>query len=200
MLTWRIWWAPNNANGRRGLNSAFKGLNRLCWLGHVQGMEENRIPKRVLYMYLEATRLRGRPRNRWQDLVREDGRIVGGEGWQGKVHNREEWKKLLRTVRNRCILHMLMEWMNEKCFTLKMKALRRFETSVAVNFKQRVVLFAPPLFFFLTFYSSLSYLFLLSYVILSSSCLFIFSFFLLLPLILHSFIVSFACVLICQRF
>jgi hypothetical protein len=37
---------------------------------------------------LGTTRLRGRPRNRWQDEVREDGRIVGGEGWQEKVHNR----------------------------------------------------------------------------------------------------------------
>jgi len=46
-------------------------------------------------MNLEATSLRGRPRNRWQDEVREDGRIVGGEGWQEKVHNREEWKKVL---------------------------------------------------------------------------------------------------------
>jgi len=27
--------------------------------------------------------------------VREGGRIVGGEGWQEKVHNREKWKKLL---------------------------------------------------------------------------------------------------------
>ena len=54
-------------------------LNRLCWFGHVQRMEENRIPKRVLYMNLGITRLRGRPRNRWQDEVREDGRIVGGE-------------------------------------------------------------------------------------------------------------------------
>jgi len=53
--------------------------------------------------------LRGRPRNRWQNEVREDGRIVGGEGCQEKVYNREEWKKLLRTARNRCILHMLME-------------------------------------------------------------------------------------------
>jgi len=53
-------------------------------------MEENRIPKRVLYMKLGTTRLRGRLRNRWQDGVREDGRIVGGEGWQEKVHNREE--------------------------------------------------------------------------------------------------------------
>jgi hypothetical protein len=52
-------------------------------------------------MNLGTTRLRGRPRNRWQDEVREDGRTVGGEGWQEKVHDREEWKKLLRTARNR---------------------------------------------------------------------------------------------------
>jgi len=71
-------------------------------------MEENRIPKGVLYVKL-GTRLRGRSRNRWQDDVREDGRIDGGEGWQEKVHNREEWKKLLRTARNRRILHMPME-------------------------------------------------------------------------------------------
>jgi hypothetical protein len=66
----------------------------------VQRMEENRIPKRVLYMNLE-TRQRGRPRNRWQDEVREDGRVgreksgrkkymVGRNGrscieWQGMV-------------------------------------------------------------------------------------------------------------------
>ena len=59
--------------------------------------------KRVLYMHLGTTRLSGRPRNRWQDEVREDGRIVGGEGWQEKVHNREERKKLLRSARNRRI-------------------------------------------------------------------------------------------------
>jgi hypothetical protein len=72
-------------------------------------MEENRIPKRVLYMNLGTTRLRGRPRNKWQDEVREDGQIIGGEGWQEKVHNREEWKKLLRTARNCRILHMPKE-------------------------------------------------------------------------------------------
>jgi hypothetical protein len=68
-------------------------------------MEENRIPKRVLYMNLGTTRLRGRPRNRWQDEVREDGRTVGGERWQEKVYNREEWKKLLRMARNCGIPH-----------------------------------------------------------------------------------------------
>jgi len=72
-------------------------------------MEENRIPKKVLYMNLGTTRLRGRPRSRWQDEVREDRRIVGGEGWQENVHKREEWKKLLRMERNLCILHMPKE-------------------------------------------------------------------------------------------
>jgi hypothetical protein len=72
-------------------------------------MEENRIPQKVLYMNLGTKRLRGRPRNRWQDEVREDRRIVGGEGWQEKVHNREKWKKLLRKARNRQILHLPME-------------------------------------------------------------------------------------------
>jgi hypothetical protein len=41
--------------------------------------------------------------------VRQDGRIVGGEEWQEKVYNREEWKKLLRMAGNCCILHMPME-------------------------------------------------------------------------------------------
>jgi len=40
--------------------------------------------------------------------VREEGRIVGGEGRQEKVHNSGDWKKLLRTARNCCILYMAM--------------------------------------------------------------------------------------------
>jgi hypothetical protein len=31
------------------------------------------------------TRLEGTPRNRWQDQVREDGRIMGAEVWQEKI-------------------------------------------------------------------------------------------------------------------
>jgi hypothetical protein len=53
-------------------------------------MEENRIPKKVLYMNLERTRPRGRPRNRRQDEVREDGRLVAERVWKVGVCNREE--------------------------------------------------------------------------------------------------------------
>jgi hypothetical protein len=79
-------------------------LNRLRWFGHVQRLKENRIHKKVSYMNLETTRLRDRPRNRWQDEMREDGSLVGGKGWKER-----EWKKFLRMERNHYILHMPME-------------------------------------------------------------------------------------------
>jgi hypothetical protein len=72
-------------------------------------MEENRIPKKVLNMNLETTRPRDRPRNKWHNEVKESGRMDGGEWWHEKVYNRKEWKKLLRTARDRRVLHMLME-------------------------------------------------------------------------------------------
>jgi hypothetical protein len=84
-------------------------LNRLCWFGHVQRVGENSITKRVLYRNLGTTGVRGRPRSKWQEEVRENGRIVGGEEKKEKVRNREEWKKLLRTARDRYVLHMPME-------------------------------------------------------------------------------------------
>jgi hypothetical protein len=46
--------------------------------GHV--LKKNGIPKNVLCMNLETTRLTGRPRKRWPDEVWEDGRLVGGKG------------------------------------------------------------------------------------------------------------------------
>jgi len=57
--------------------------------------------KKLLYMNLETTRLRGTPRNRQQDEMRNDGRLTGGKGRKERVYSREEWKKLLRTARNR---------------------------------------------------------------------------------------------------
>jgi len=50
-----------------------------------------------------------RPRIRWQDEVTDSGRLVGGKGWKEKVYKRDEWKKFLRTARNRHILHMPMD-------------------------------------------------------------------------------------------
>jgi hypothetical protein len=35
--------------------------------------------------------------------------MVGGEEWQEKVYDREEWKRLLGTARNHRILHTPMD-------------------------------------------------------------------------------------------
>jgi hypothetical protein len=67
------------------------------------------ILRQMMAINLETTRLRGRPRHRCHDEVREDGRTVVGGRWQEKVYNREECKKFLRTAKNRRILHMPME-------------------------------------------------------------------------------------------
>jgi len=84
-------------------------LNILCWFGHVQRMEENRSHKKHYIYEFGSTSLGGRPRNGWQDEVREDGRLVGGKGLKKRIYNREKWKKLLRMARNFRTLHMPME-------------------------------------------------------------------------------------------
>ena len=66
------------------------------------------FPKNIIYEFGNNKAVR-RPRNRWQDEVREDGRLVGGIWWKERIYNREEWKKFLRMARNRHILHMPME-------------------------------------------------------------------------------------------
>ena len=40
--------------------------------------------KKNLSVKLETTRLRGRQRNRWQDEIRKDRRLVGGNWVEGK--------------------------------------------------------------------------------------------------------------------
>ena len=57
---------------------------------------------------LGTTRLRGKPRNRCENEVRENGNVVGGRMWKERVYNRGEWKKLRRAARNSRILHMSM--------------------------------------------------------------------------------------------
>ena len=60
----------------------------LVWACTENGRKQN-SQKSIRYE-LEKKRLRGRPRNRLQDEVRVDGRLVGAKGWQERVYNREE--------------------------------------------------------------------------------------------------------------
>jgi len=39
---------------------------RISWLGHLERMEEDRMPKKIFTEELEGTRRRGRTRKRWK--------------------------------------------------------------------------------------------------------------------------------------
>jgi len=42
---------------------------RISWLGHLERMEEDRMPKKIFNQELEGKRRRGRPRTRWKEEV-----------------------------------------------------------------------------------------------------------------------------------
>jgi len=45
---------------------------RISWLGHLERMEEVRMPRKIFTQELEGTRRRGRPRKRWKEEVERD--------------------------------------------------------------------------------------------------------------------------------
>jgi hypothetical protein len=46
---------------------------RISWLGHLERMEEDRMPKIIFTQELEGTRRRGRPRKGYKEEVERDG-------------------------------------------------------------------------------------------------------------------------------
>ena len=50
---------------------------RIRWTDHVQTMNEDRLPKQICRARMDGRRLKGRPRNRWQDQLEMDLRIMG---------------------------------------------------------------------------------------------------------------------------
>jgi hypothetical protein len=52
-------------------------IARLRWAGHVASMDENCMPRRLMYVQPEELRKVGRPRGRWRDEVGQDVRMLG---------------------------------------------------------------------------------------------------------------------------
>ena len=55
---------------------------RISWLGHLERMEENRMPKKIFTQELEGTRRRRRPREGWIEEVERDLQVLGVRRWR----------------------------------------------------------------------------------------------------------------------
>ena len=72
---------------------------RISWLGHLERMEEDRMPKKIFTQELEGTRRRGRPRKGWREEVERDLQVLGERKWRELVIDREKWRGIVRQAK-----------------------------------------------------------------------------------------------------
>ena len=62
---------------------------KISWLGHLEKLEEDRMPKKIFTQELGGTRPRGRPRKGWREEVERDLQVLGVRRWRELVIDRE---------------------------------------------------------------------------------------------------------------
>jgi hypothetical protein len=72
---------------------------RIGWLGHLERMEEDRVPKKIFTQEMEGTRRRGRPRKGWKEEAERDLQVLGVRRWRELVTDREKWNDVVRQAK-----------------------------------------------------------------------------------------------------
>jgi len=98
-----------NSGRNRELEELSKGENtsivkwikgqRISWLGHLERMEEDRMPKKIFTEELEGTRRRGRLNKGWREEVERDLQVLGVRRWRELVIDREKWRDIVRQAK-----------------------------------------------------------------------------------------------------
>jgi len=70
-------------------------------LGHLERMEEDRMPKKIFTQELKGTRQRWRPRKGWRKEVERDLQVLGERRWRELVIDREKWRGIVRQAKAR---------------------------------------------------------------------------------------------------
>ena len=71
----------------------------LRWLGHVERMDHERLPRQLLYSQLqEGKRNQGRPRLRFKDTIKRNMKKldIDRSTWQKMASSRDGWRRLIR--------------------------------------------------------------------------------------------------------
>ena len=70
----------------------------LSWLGHLERMEEDGMPRKIT-QELEGTRRRERPRKGWKEEVERDLQVLGVRRWRELVADRKKRKDTVRQAK-----------------------------------------------------------------------------------------------------
>jgi len=68
---------------------------QLKWYGHIQRMEEGRLPNKVMKWNPPGRRKRGRPEATWAEGIRG---LLGEKGLIEDWNDRDKWKKKDKTI------------------------------------------------------------------------------------------------------
>jgi len=63
---------------------------KVSWLGHLERMEEDKMPKKIFTQELEGTRRRGRPTKKRKEEVERDLQVLGVRRWTELVADRKK--------------------------------------------------------------------------------------------------------------
>ena len=122
----RIGWIKSNEElnrltGNKNIINYIKA-QRLAWFGHVHCMPDNSILK-IVYQWSPAlTRSLGRPKNKWEDDVKNDITRMKITNWKNCIRNRTKWKKLVEKAKTSLKLQHLKK--KKKCRIVNWKYVR----------------------------------------------------------------------------
>ena len=71
---------------------------QLRWVGHVQRMSVDRMPKQILYSELSGARSRRGQRRRYKDTLKQTLKMtgIGNETWHELAENRTGWRQAVK--------------------------------------------------------------------------------------------------------
>jgi hypothetical protein len=72
---------------------------KTSWLGHLERMEEDRLPRKIFTREIEGSRRRGRPRKRRKEEVERNFQVLGVRRWRELVTDRKKWKDIVRQAK-----------------------------------------------------------------------------------------------------
>jgi hypothetical protein len=72
---------------------------RISQLGHLERMEEGRMPQKIFTQEMEETKRRGRPRKGWTEVVERDLQVLGVRKWRELVTDRTKWRDIVRQAK-----------------------------------------------------------------------------------------------------